>query len=67
MTAWTLLFFAGLFEIGFVACLKLSGGMKHLGWAAASLTLGFFSFLNSFATFFERSSMSFTRIEKMAA
>jgi quaternary ammonium compound-resistance protein SugE len=45
MTAWTLLLFAGLFEIGFVACMKLSDGMKHLGWGAASLVLGLFSVL----------------------
>ena len=32
---------------------KLSDGMKHLGWAAASLVLGFFSFL--FLTYATRS------------
>jgi quaternary ammonium compound-resistance protein SugE len=45
MTAWTLLFLAGLFEIGFVACMKLSDGMTRLWWAAASLLLGLVSVL----------------------
>src|SRR4051794_29862835 len=45
MTAWTLLVFAGLFEIGFAVCARLSDGAKHLGWAAASLVLGFISFV----------------------
>lgn len=44
MRAWAYLLFAGMFEIGFVVCMKLSDGMTRLWWALASLALGFVSF-----------------------
>lgn len=46
--AWLLLILAGLFEVGFTTCLKLSNNFRHLGWAAGFLicaTLSFY-FLN---------------------
>jgi quaternary ammonium compound-resistance protein SugE len=35
--AWVLLVIAGLFEVGFTTCLKLSDNFRNLGWS-----LGFF-------------------------
>lgn len=35
--AWVLLVIAGLFEVAFTTCLKLSDNFKHLGWS-----IGFF-------------------------
>jgi quaternary ammonium compound-resistance protein SugE len=32
--AWAILVLAGLFEVGFTTCLKLSDGLTKLGWAA---------------------------------
>ena len=32
--AWAFLLLAGLFEVGFTTCLKLSDGLTKLGWAA---------------------------------
>lgn len=32
--AWAILLLAGLFEVGFTTCLKLSDGLTRLGWAA---------------------------------
>src|SRR5688572_22061336 len=37
MTAWLILVIAGLFEVGFTTCLKLSENFKHTGWS-----IGFF-------------------------
>ena len=42
--AWLLLLLAGLFEVGFTTCLKLSDNFRHAGWSAAffvSITLSF--------------------------
>jgi len=35
--AWIFLVIAGLFEVGFTTCLKLSDNFKHIGWS-----IGFF-------------------------
>lgn len=42
--AWIILIIAGLFEVGFTTCLKLSNNFTNLKWAAAffvSITLSF--------------------------
>lgn len=42
--AWIILVIAGLFEVGFTTCLKLSNNFTNLKWAAAffvSITLSF--------------------------
>lgn len=36
--AWLTLLAAGLFEVGFTTCLRLSDGFRHAGWTA-----GFFA------------------------
>lgn len=41
---WIYLVIAGLFEIGFTTCLKLSDGFTKLGWAAAFVLLSIASF-----------------------
>jgi quaternary ammonium compound-resistance protein SugE len=46
--AWVYLFIAGLFEVAFTTCLKLSNNFANKGWAAAffaSIALSFI-FLN---------------------
>lgn len=35
--AWVILLAAGLFEVGFTTCMRLSDGFRHVGW-----TSGFF-------------------------
>jgi quaternary ammonium compound-resistance protein SugE len=43
--AWLILLAAGLFEVGFTTCLRLSEGFRHPGWTAgffASAGLSFF-------------------------
>lgn len=48
MMNWLILILAGLFEVGFTTCLKLSDNFRHLGWATGFLvcaTLSFY-FLN---------------------
>lgn len=43
--AWVLLVIAGLFEVAFTTCLKLSDNFKNLGWSLAffvSISLSFF-------------------------
>ena len=45
---WAYLIIAGLFEVGFTTCLKLSDNFVHKGWAAGffvCITLSFY-FLN---------------------
>jgi quaternary ammonium compound-resistance protein SugE len=42
--AWVTLIIAGLFEVGFTTCLKLSDNFQHKGWAAgffACITMSF--------------------------
>ena len=42
--AWFILVLAGLFEVAFTTCLKMSDNFKHLGWSIAffvSITLSF--------------------------
>ena len=42
--AWIYLVCAGLFEVGFTTCLKLSKNFTHMGWSAAffiSISLSF--------------------------
>lgn len=42
---WLILIIAGLFEVGFTTCLKLSNNFTRLGWSIAffiSITLSFF-------------------------
>ncbi len=41
---WLILILAGLFEVGFTTCLKLSDNFKHLNWSIGffvSITLSF--------------------------
>jgi quaternary ammonium compound-resistance protein SugE len=41
---WTILIIAGLFEVGFTTCLKLSNNFTRLGWSVGffiSITLSF--------------------------
>lgn len=43
--AWLILVLAGLFEVAFTTCLKLSDNFKNLGWSIAffiSISLSFF-------------------------
>jgi quaternary ammonium compound-resistance protein SugE len=43
--AWLILLAAGLFEVGFTTCLRLSEGFRHPGWSAGfflSAGLSFF-------------------------
>ncbi|HYF32047.1 MAG TPA: multidrug efflux SMR transporter [Chitinophagaceae bacterium] len=43
--AWFILVLAGLFEVAFTTCLKLSDNFKHTGWSIAffiSISLSFF-------------------------
>jgi quaternary ammonium compound-resistance protein SugE len=42
--AWIILILAGLFEVGFTTCLKLSDNFRHLGWAAGFLVCATLSF-----------------------
>lgn len=42
--AWLTLVAAGLFEVGFTTCLKLSEGFTRVGWAAAFVLLSVVSF-----------------------
>ena len=44
-TSWTLLLIAGLFEIVFAACLKLSDGFRKKGWTAMFILAAAISFL----------------------
>ena len=44
-TSWTLLLIAGLFEIFFAACLKLSDGFRKKGWTAMFILAATISFL----------------------
>ena len=42
--AWFILVLAGLFEVAFTTCLKMSDNFKHIGWSIAffvSITLSF--------------------------
>jgi quaternary ammonium compound-resistance protein SugE len=46
--AWIILIIAGLFEVAFTTCLKMSNNFSHFGWSAGffiSITLSFI-FLN---------------------
>ncbi|TPE60477.1 multidrug efflux SMR transporter [Sandaracinobacter neustonicus] len=41
---WLLLLAAGLFEVGFTTCMRMSDGFRHIGWTSgflASATLSF--------------------------
>lgn len=43
--AWIILVIAGLFEVAFTTCLKMSDNFKHLGWSVGffiSISLSFF-------------------------
>lgn len=43
--AWIILVLAGLFEVAFTTCLKLSDNFRHTGWSIAffiSISLSFF-------------------------
>ena len=43
--AWVILVIAGLFEVAFTTCLKLSDNFKHIGWSVGffiSISLSFF-------------------------
>lgn len=42
---WIILLLAGLFEIGFTICLKLSSGLTRPGWTIAFIVLAACSFL----------------------
>ncbi|RIV25622.1 QacE family quaternary ammonium compound efflux SMR transporter [Fibrisoma montanum] len=42
--AWFFLILAGLFEVGFTTCLKLSDNFRHLGWAGGFLVCAVLSF-----------------------
>jgi quaternary ammonium compound-resistance protein SugE len=44
-TSWTLLLIAGLFEIVFAACLKLSDGFRKKTWTAMFIVAAAISFL----------------------
>ena len=43
--AWILLLLAGLFEVGFTTCLKLSDNFQRLDWAAGFLVCATLSFV----------------------
>ena len=42
---WLILILAGMFEVGFTTCLKLSNNFKHLGWGAGVLVCAILSFV----------------------
>jgi quaternary ammonium compound-resistance protein SugE len=42
--SWLLLILAGLFEVGFTTCLKLSDNFRNMGWAAGFLVCAVLSF-----------------------
>ncbi|SOD93725.1 DMT family transporter [Spirosoma fluviale] len=42
--AWLILILAGLFEVGFTTCLKLSDNFRHPGWATGFLICAIASF-----------------------
>lgn len=44
-SAWTLLFLAGLFEIGFTTCMKLSEGFTNVTYTTGFVLFAIFSFL----------------------
>ncbi|NJN39837.1 MAG: multidrug efflux SMR transporter [Gammaproteobacteria bacterium] len=41
---WMYLVLAGVFEIGFTTCLKLSDGFRRIGWALAFVVTAMLSF-----------------------
>src|SRR5262245_37950582 len=43
--AWTYLLMAGLFEVGFTTCMKLSEGFSRLGWTVGFLACTILSFV----------------------
>ena len=44
-TAWIILVFAGLLEIVWALCIKLSDGCRHLGWTTAGLSIAVISII----------------------
>lgn len=44
MNAWMILAVAGLLEVVWAYCLKMSGGFTRLGWAAAAIVIAWASF-----------------------
>lgn len=42
--AWLILILAGLFEVGFTTCLKLSDNFRNVGWAVGFLICATLSF-----------------------
>ena len=44
MNPWLSLLFAGLFEVGFTTCMKLSDGFSKWPWVAGFLLFAVFSF-----------------------
>lgn len=43
--AWLLLLAAGLFEVGFTTCMRLSEGFRHPGWTAGFFVSAGLSFV----------------------
>jgi quaternary ammonium compound-resistance protein SugE len=43
--AWLILLAAGLFEVGFTTCMRLSEGFRHPGWTAGFVVSAVLSFI----------------------
>jgi quaternary ammonium compound-resistance protein SugE len=43
--AWLILLAAGLFEVGFTTCMRLSEGFRHTGWTAGFVASAALSFI----------------------
>lgn len=43
--AWLILLAAGLFEVGFTTCMRLSEGFRHPGWTAGFVASAMLSFI----------------------
>lgn len=43
--AWLTLLAAGLFEVGFTTCMRLSEGFRHPGWTSGFLVCAVLSFI----------------------
>lgn len=43
--AWAILLAAGLFEVGFTTCMRLSDGFRHPGWTAGFVASAVLSFI----------------------
>lgn len=42
---WLLLLAAGLFEVGFTTCMRMSDGFRHIGWTSGFLASAILSFI----------------------